>query len=376
MINLGPTTPFAPPLYTSSVYAIPDLDALDDVYEGRSPGYTYARDGHPNGDHLAAKLAALEGGTWGITCGSGMASLSAAFVSLLQTGDTVLASNWLYGGTSKLFNNQLSRFGVKTVSVDLSDLAATRAALAKHRPKVLFAETISNPMCRVLDLAALAELARAAGCRFVVDNTFATPVLCRPLELGADLVMESLTKMIGGHSDVILGFLASTDDSLRAPIAATVSTWGLASSPFGCWQAERGLHTLDLRMKAATANASAVADWLAVQSGIRRVIYPGRPDHPDFALAQRLFPTGCGNMLCFELADRDAVNHFMRTATGIPFIPSLGHASTTISYPAGTSHRFVTSDERERQGITPGLVRVSTGCEPLDQLKHELAKGL
>ena len=375
--DLGSSVPLAPPLYTSAVYTLPDLDALDAISDGHAAGYIYARDGHPNGDHLAAELAALEGGTWGIACASGMASLSAAFVALVSAGDTILASQWLYGRTTQLFKQQLVRFGVKTVSVDLSDLAATRAAIVQHKPRVLYAETMSNPMCRVLDLAALAEIAHANACRFVVDNTFATPVLCRPLELGADLVMESLTKMIGGHSDVVLGFLASKDDSLRATIADVVSMWGFAASPFGCWQAERGLLTLDLRMRAATANAEALADWLAVQPGVSRVVYPGRPDHPDHALARRLFPSGCGNMLCFELAGgRDAVNRFMRAAPGIPFSPSLGHATTTISYPAGTSHRHDSPAEREKQGITDGLIRVSAGCEPLEGLKREMAKGL
>jgi cystathionine beta-lyase/cystathionine gamma-synthase len=236
---------------------------------------------------------------------------------------------------------------------------------------------MSNPLCRVPDLPALAAIAHDTGGKLVVDNTFATPVLCRPLDLGADVVMESLTKMIGGHSDVTLGFLAGTDPALRATVAQVVTVWGLAADPFSCWLTDRGLHTLDLRMRAATANAAAVADWLAGQPGVSRVVYPGRPDHPDHALARRLFPTGCGNMLCVELAGgREAVNQFMRAAPGVPFSPSLGHATTTISYPAGTSHRYDAPTDRERQGITDGLIRVSIGCEPLDELKRELAKGL
>ncbi|MDB5307494.1 MAG: O-acetylhomoserine sulfhydrylase [Gemmataceae bacterium] len=375
--DLGQSSPLVPPLYTSAVYTLPDLDALDAVSDGLAPGYIYARDAHPNGDHLAAQLAALEAGAWGIVCGSGMAALSAAFVGMLSAGDTVLASNRLYGRTTQLLKQQLGRFGVKTAAVDVNDLDETRAAVREHEPKVLFAETMSNPLCRVPDLPALAEIARSAGCRLVVDNTFATPVLCRPLELGADVVMESLTKMIGGHSDVTLGFLAGTDPDLRTRVAQVVSVWGFAASPFGCWQAERGLHTLGLRMRAATANAFAVADWLAGQPGVSRVVYPGRPDHPDYELAGLLFPAGCGNMLCFELAGgRAEVNRFMRAAPGIPFSPSLGHATTTVSYPAGTSHRYDDPAERERQGISAGLVRVSVGCEPLGELKRELAKGL
>jgi cystathionine beta-lyase/cystathionine gamma-synthase len=374
---LGPSSPLVPPLYAASVYTLPDLDALDDIYEGRAPGYIYARDAHPNAARLADRLARLEGAAWGIVCGSGMASLSAAFLGLLSAGDKVVASSRLYGRTTKLLRQEFNRFGVKTAVVDVGDLDATRAALEAHKPRVLFAETQSNPLCRVADVPALAEIAHAAGARLVIDNTFATPVLFRPLEHGADLVMESLTKMIGGHSDVTLGFLGGTDPELLPGVTQIVSTWGLAANPFDCWQADRGLLTLDVRMHAATANAAAVADWLAGRPGVSRVVYPGRPDHPDYDLARRLFPAGCGNMLCFELAGgRGAVNRFLRAAPGVPFSPSLGHTHTTVSYPAGTSHRYDSPAEKARQGITDGLVRMSVGCEPLDDLKRELAKGL
>jgi cystathionine beta-lyase/cystathionine gamma-synthase len=374
--DLGPTAPLVPPLFASAVYALPDLDALDAVSDG-APGYIYARDAHPNGDLLAADLTALEGGTWGVVCGSGMAALSAAFVGLLAAGDTVLASDQLYGRTTQLLKLQLARFGVKTVSVDVSDLDATRAAAAEHPPKVLYAETLSNPLCRVPDLPALAEIAHAAGAKLLVDNTFATPVLCRPLALGADVVMESLTKMIGGHSDVTLGFLAGSNTELREPVTKAVQVWGFGPSPWACWQAHRGLETLTLRMAAATTTAAVVADWVAVQSAVTRVVYPGRADHPDYALAGRLFPVGRGNMLCFDLAGgRDAVNRFLRAAPGVPFCPSLGHVRSTVSYPAGTSHRYDPPAEQLRQGITPGLVRLSVGCEPVADLRAELAKGL
>jgi cystathionine beta-lyase/cystathionine gamma-synthase len=375
--DLGPTAPLVPPIYPSAVYALPDLDALDAVSDGTQPGYIYSRDAHPNADILAAELTALEGGTWGVVCGSGMAALSAAFVGLLAAGDTVLASDQLYGRTSQLLKSQLARFGVATVSVDVSDLDATRTTAAAHRPKLVYVETMSNPLCRVPDVPAIAEITHGIGARLVVDNTFASPVLCRPLALGADVVMESLTKMIGGHSDVTLGFLAGADAALLAPVRLAVSVWGFGPSPSACWQAARGLETLPLRMAAAASNAVAVADWLAVQPGVARVVYPGRADHPDHALAHRQFPDGCGNMLCFDLAGgRHAVNHFMRAAPGVPFCPSLGHVRSTVSYPAGTSHRYDSPAEQARQGITPGLVRLSVGCEPLAALQGELAKGL
>src|SRR5262249_34411014 len=201
-------------------------------------------------------------------------------------------------------------------------------------------------------------------------------VLTQPLERGADFVMESLTKMIGGHSDVTLGATCGTGDYL-AQISRTVSIWGLASNPFDCWLASRGLATLPLRMGAASANACALADWLAEQKSITRVIYPGRNDHPDHDLASRLLSGGFGNMLCFELAGgREAVNKFMRLAKGIPFSPSLGNTTTTCSHPSTTSHRYVSPAEKRRQGIGDGLIRLSVGVEDLTQIQQEMAKGL
>src|SRR5438552_14846993 len=219
-LPLGPSTPLVPPLYQSSVYTLPDLDALDRVLNGEEPGYIYARDAHPNARHLAGRLAALEGAAWALVGGSGMASISTIILSLVQQGQRVLASNRLYGRTVQLFEQELIRFGVQSASVDCTDLDAVRAAL-QTSTRVLFVETMSNPLLRVVDIPALAELAHAHDCRLIVDNTFATPVLTRPLELGADVVMESLTKMIGGHSDVTLGVIAGKGDAeLFQPVTA------------------------------------------------------------------------------------------------------------------------------------------------------------
>src|SRR5262249_43264354 len=188
--------------------------------------------------------------------------------------------------------------------------------------------------------------------------------------------IESLTKMIGGHSDVTLGLVCGHND-LLAQLTAVVSIWGLAANPFDCWLTSRSLATLPLRIRAATANAAALADWLAGQPGVVQVVYPGRPDHPDHALAKRLLPGGCGNLLCFELeGGRDAVNSFFRTALGVPFSPSLGHTTTTCSHPWTTSHRYTSPAEKRRQGITEGLIRLSVGIEDLSQIQHEMTKGL
>jgi cystathionine gamma-synthase len=372
----GPSAPLVPPLYANAVYSLPDLDALDRVMDGHESGFFYARDGHPNAKLLADRLTAIEGARWGIVCGSGMAGLAAAFLAHVSAGDRVIVSNRLYGRTSKLLRQEFDRFNVRTTIVDCGSNSAVRAAFAEPA-KVLHVETMSNPLCRTVDVPALADIAHRNGAKLIVDNTFATPVLFRPLEHGADLVMESLTKLIGGHSDVTAGFLGGTDPDLFPAVAQIVSTWGLSPSPFDCWLCERGLPTLELRVRTSAANATGLARWLADQPGVARVVYPGRPDHPDHALASRLFGSLCGNMLCFELAGgREAVNRFMRLAPGIRFSPSLGHVGTTISHPDTTSHRYESPADKRRQGITEGLVRVSVGVEPIEQIQREMAKGL
>jgi cystathionine beta-lyase/cystathionine gamma-synthase len=375
--DLGPSVPLAPALYPSSVYALPDLDALDRVTTGAEAGFIYARDNHPNAVLLEEALAELEGANWAVVCGSGMGALTTAVLALVGQGDRLLASNQLYGRTTNLLGQELKRYGVRADFADTNDLAAVRTALADTPPaKMLLVETISNPLLRVGDLPALVELCHAHGCQLLVDNTFATPALLRPLDLGADLVMESLTKMIGGHSDVTLGVLAGRGDQ-PTRLRQVRSVWGFMAGPFECWQAQRGLPTLTLRMDTACASADALAEWLPAQPGVKRVIHPSLSHHPDNALAERLFDGLFGNMLCVELAGgRDAVNRFMRAAPGIPFCPSLGDVTTTCSHPVSTSHRYVDPAERDRQGITPGLLRVSVGIEPVERLMDEFERGL
>ncbi len=376
---LGSSVPLVPPLYQSSVYTLPDLDALDRIYDGEEPGFIYARDAHPNARLLAEELARMESATWAIVCGSGMSAITAAVLALVQKGDRILAGNRLYGRTTQLFVQELSRFGIETSLVDACNLDEVGKAL-QTPAKLLVVETLSNPMLRAVDAPALASLCREFQCTLLVDNTFATPALYRPLEHGADLVVESLTKMIGGHADVTLGVVCGRNDlaqEVAQQIAQVVSIWGLMSNPFECWLASRSLDTLSMRMRAASANAAALADWLATRPGVRRVVYPGRSDHPDHALAKRLLGECFGNMLCFELAgDREAVNRFLRLAKGVPFSPSLGHVRTTCSHPFTTSHRYASKSLREGQGITEGLIRLSVGIEPLDRIQREIDRGL
>jgi cystathionine beta-lyase/cystathionine gamma-synthase len=377
-VPLGASVPLTPPLQPAAVYALPDLDTLDAISTGQAPGYIYARDAHPNAGQLEAILADRENADGAVVTGSGMAAISVALLAHTQHGDRIVASDQLYGRTTQLLAHELPRIGVAATFVDTNDLDAVAAALRAAPPaKLLIVESISNPLLRVADIPALVELSKRHQCLLMVDNTFATPELLRPLEFGADLVMESLTKMIAGHSDVTLGVLACQNGEALPRYRQVRSVWGLAGNPFDCWLALRGVATLALRVRAANENATRLAPWLAEQAGVGRVIHPSLPGHPDHDLAQRLLPSGCGNMLTLELnGGRESVNRFIRTATRIPFSPSLGDVFTTCSYPAGTSHRALSPEARQRLGISDGMLRLSVGCEPDAELRSALAEGL
>jgi cystathionine beta-lyase/cystathionine gamma-synthase len=374
--ELGLSKSVAPPIYPSAVYSLPDLDALDRISDGADAGFIYARDKHPNATQLAARLADLEAAQWGVIAGSGMGALTATLLAMLKAGDRVVASDQLYGRTTQWLGQELARFGVTTTFVDTCRPGDVRAALADPA-RVLLVETISNPLLRVADIPALAEMAHSRDCALVVDNTFATPTVCRPVELGADVVIESLTKLIGGHSDVTLGGAFGRDRELQPQIALVASVWGMAPSPFDCWLTLRSLPTLHLRVRAAAANARELAEWLRHRAGVRQVIYPGLDEHPDRDLAARLLDGAPGNMIAFEIAGgRSAVNKFLRKAPGIPFSPSLGDTGTSCSYPAGTSHRYMSPADKARRGISDGLIRLSVGIEPLDQIVAALSRAL
>lgn len=374
--SFGLSQPVASPLYTSAVYSIPDLDVLDRICDGKEPGYIYARDKHPNAQQLADELAKLESAEWGVMTASGMGAVSATLMAIVSQGDRIIASDQLYGRTTQLLTTELFRLGVSVSIVDMSNLDHVEVALAQPA-KALIIETISNPMLRVADVPALGQLAEKHNCELILDNTFATPVLFRPIEVGATIVIESLTKMIGGHSDITLGGVFGRNPDLQKRISQVMTIWGLSPSPFDCWMAMRSLATMELRVRTAAENAAKLANWLPTQSGVRKVYYPGLPSHPDHGLAKRLMSGPPGNIITVELeGGREAVNGFMRTAIDIPFCPSLGDAQTTCSYPAGTSHRYVDLEEKRRLGITDGLLRLSIGIEPIDVIRQNLVKGL
>jgi cystathionine beta-lyase/cystathionine gamma-synthase len=378
-----PTEPQVAPLYTAAVYRCASPGQADAMLAGRESGYVYSRDRHPNGDLLAERIAALHGAERAIVCGSGMGALAAVGLAVLRSGDHVVIGDQMYGRTFGLFETELSRFGVTTTRVDACDAPAVERAI-RAETKLVVVETITNPLVRVVDIRGLAEKVHARGAKLLVDNTFASPALCRPLALGADWVMESLTKIMNGHSDVLLGAVCGPAAGWER-IPSVVATYGLSAPPFECWLAARGIGTLALRAERASANALAAAKFLAGRSECEAVCYPGLPTHPDHGPAARQFAGGTGrsssplfgSMLAFTLrGGRAAAERFIRGAKQIPFCPSLGDLSTTLSHPESTSHRGLTPEQRAALGISGGTIRLSVGVESPDHVIAALAEGL
>jgi cystathionine gamma-synthase len=368
--------PVVTPLAASVVYAAESPDALDAQYEGRTAGYVYAREGHPNADVLARKIDALEGAAGGVVLGSGMAAVGAVMLGLLTAGDHVIGADQLYGRSLRMLREDLPRRGIATSLADASDAAAVAAAI-RPETRLILVEVVSNPTLRIADIAGIAALARDRGIRLVIDNTFTTPRGFRALDHGADVVVHSVTKLLAGHSDATLGYAAARDPADRAAIALAAATWGFTPSPFDCWLAERGLYTFPLRYDRAGANAAALADHLAGLPGVERVLYPGRADHPDAARARALLGDRGGNMLSFEVAGgRAAANALVRAMPELPFAPTLGDVGTTLSHPPSSSHRALTPAARAAMGISEGFFRVSVGVEEVALLIAEFTAGV
>jgi cystathionine beta-lyase/cystathionine gamma-synthase len=373
LANPSKTPPLAPPLQLSSVYEFSGIEQVDAVYQGREAGYVYARDGHPNAAQLAAKVAAIEGGEAALVCASGMAAESTLMLAMLDQGDRVAIAEGIYGRTTLLVAKELARFGIEHDLFDQTRPETLRAVLTP-RTRLAFVETLSNPLLRMADIEGLAKITRAAGVALAVDHTFA-PLLCRPLDLGADVVIHSATKSIGGHSDVTLGLLVGSKKRIDqlTPIA---STFGLTGNPFDSWMALRGMATLAVRTERASSNALELASRLERHPAVARVNYPGLAAHPDHALAARVLRGGFGAMISFDVGSRPRAESFIKQLRHIPYAPSLGDVSTTLSHPTTTSHRSQTPEQWARQGITPGLIRLSVGIEFVEDLWSDLEAAL
>ncbi len=377
--------PSRSPIHTTVAYVCDDPDHADAILGGQQSGFCYQRDGHPNANslrELCEKLHQPDQATHPTVAtitSSGMAAMTLAVVSMLKSGDHVLLSNRLYGKTTTLIVQQCQKFGIAASEVDIFDVDALRAAFQTNT-RMLVAETISNPQLRVADIPVLSEISRSHNALLLIDNTFATPIVCQPLQWGADLVLESITKFMNGHGDVMLGMLAGRKDLLEG-IDKISSTWGLVASPFDCWLAERGMMTLALRMQQAGKNALAVAEYLASQEAVAKVNYPGLSTHVDRQIAERLFCTldneiCFANMVSFDLpGGADTAATCIRRSP-IPFCASLGEMSTTLSHPASTSHRLLNSSQLSELDISEGTIRLSIGCESRELLVNHLRQTL
>ena len=369
------TRPLTAPIYQNSVFEIESLEQVDDIYEGRQDGFIYSRDANPNVSILEQVLADLEGADDAVAFSSGMAAVGVMLLALVESGDTVLAADALYGGTNLLLRQRLTKLGVKVEFVDATDLDAVEDAL-DSRPKLMLVESITNPLLSLPDIEATAELAHKRGTALVVDNTLATPVLLRPLELGADVVIHSATKSLGGHSDVTGGVVAARAD-IAIQIRQSNRVWGSAPDPFAAWLIARGIRTLPLRVERACRNAMSVAAFLSDHPKVSAVYYPGIPGHPQHELAKATLAGGFGGMVSYDLqGGGDAASEFVRALDMIRFAPSLGEARTTISHPAKTSHRSLTEDERAQSSITDGLIRMSCGLESSEDIIADMEQAL
>lgn len=367
--------PLTPPIYLANVYAFESLEQVDAVWEGRQPGFVYGRFGTPNHAMLEATLADLEGAEAALVTASGMGALSAMLLATLKPGDHLVAGRDLYGSTTALLREQAPRWGIRVSFADPTEAGAVDAACTPAT-RAIFVEAITNPLVRLADLPGLAGVARRRGLALLVDSTFASPALLRPLEHGATLVHHSATKYLSGHGDVTAGVLAGAAGPIAAARSEAVRV-GLNLGAFDAWLTLRGVRTLALRMERHSANALALARFLAGRAEVRRVHYPGLPDHPQHGLAEKLLPAGSGGMLAFELrGGAAAVARLFGAVPLVEFAPSFGDVTTTWTYPTRTSHRPLSADEQAKLGIDPGLVRLSVGIEDVDDLKSALAAAL
>ena len=366
-------TPDSVPIYQAVTFSAADSAELGDILGDRRPGYAYARIDNPTSSALASALAELEGAEAGYAFATGMAAAHAVFTSLLSADDHIVAGRALYGSVQHLIGGVMPRFGVDVTFADATDPDDIEAAF-RPNTRVLHVETIANPTIVVAELPDLVERAHRRGITVVVDNTFASPYVCRPIELGADIVFESCTKWIGGHSDVMGGIVVGTRERIAAVRELQIDTGG-SLAPFNAFLILRGLETLHVRMEHTSGSALAIARWLEQQDAVAHVFYPGLASHPQFGVAQRILRSG-GGMLAFDLGDRAAAAAFLDALTIPPRTASLGSVRTMAVHPPSTTHRQLDGAALTAAGIREGLIRVSVGLEDVDDLITDFEHGL
>jgi len=362
-------------IFTTSSYVYNSAAQAAARFSGDEPGNIYSRFTNPTVRTFEKRLAALEGGERCVATASGMGAILTTCLGLLTTGDHIVSSRAIFGSTVVLFNNILTRFGVETSYVPLTDLSAWEAAI-RPETQFLFLETPSNPITEIADIRALADLAHAHDCQLVVDNCFCTPALQKPLALGADIVIHSATKYLDGQGRCIGGAIVGTEECVGGDIHGVVRTGGTCMSPFNAWVFLKGLETLSIRMEAHGRNAQALAEWLEQQPAVARVNYPGLPSHPQHELAARQ-QNGFGGVLSFEVKGGQAAAWQVIDNTQlISITANLGDTKSTITHPATTTHGRVDPALRAEAGISDGLVRVAVGLEAITDIQADLERGL
>ncbi|HEV2178925.1 MAG TPA: PLP-dependent aspartate aminotransferase family protein [Gemmatimonadaceae bacterium] len=359
-------TPVVTPLYQS-------VNFVQEV--GTEEGLRYPRYGNnPNSELLHKRLAMLEGSEASLLLASGMGATTCAMLALLRPGDHLLASEWIYGGTHRLFTREFQAMGIQVTLVDPMETRVWRKRVRKHT-RAIFVETPVNPSCRVIDLRPISYLTQEMGLALVVDSTFASPVNFRPLEHGADVVIHSATKYLNGHHDVLAGAVMGTASYIEE-VRQKMMVWGQAPDPFACWLLERGLKTLDVRLHRHNENAMRLAQWCSERPEFARVHYPGLSTHPDHEVARATLD-GFGGMMAVELAGGgDAAERFISRLRVLTHAPSLGGVETLVSEPRFTSHSSMTPAERAAIGVPDGFVRISVGIEDVDDLIADVSQAL
>jgi O-succinylhomoserine sulfhydrylase len=365
----------SPAIFATSSFVYDSADQAAAVFAEQEPGYIYSRFTNPTVEAFEKRLAQMEGADACVATASGMAAEMALLLTLLKSGDHVVASRTLFGSTISLFNNYFAKFGVEFSYVDPTDLGAWRAGVQRNT-KLLFAETPTNPLCEIVDIAALAKLAHGAGALLCIDNCFLTPALQKPLELGADLVIHSATKYLDGQGRCVGGAVLGNSKLVGKDVFGFMRTAGPCMSPFNAWVFLKGLETLALRMKAHSANALTLARWLSKQKAVGRVYFPGLPNHPQYRLARKQ-QRGPGGIVSFELkAGKRGAFKLINATTMLSVTANLGDTRTTITHPATTTHHRIGPEARKRAGIGDGLVRIAVGLEDVEDVIADLEPGL
>ena len=341
---------------------------------GHHKGYEYSRSGNPTRSNLEECLASLEGARHGLAFSSGLAATTAVML-LFDPGDHVVFTEDVYGGTFRLFDKVFRRYGLTFTAVDPTDPDAIAAAMT-DRTKLVWLESPTNPLLRIVDIDAVSELVHGAGALMAVDSTFASPVLQRPLEVGADLVVHSSTKYLGGHSDVLGGAVLTSDDTIEERMRFHQNAVGAVPSPFDCWLLLRGLKTLELRVHRHCENALAIARWLEGQDAVTQVYYPGLESNPGHALARRQMGGYYGGVVTFEVSSSDAARSFLERLRVFTLAESLGAVESLAESPALMTHASIPEETRARVGVSDGLVRLSVGIEDVDDLMADLEQAL